>query len=77
MIHEFSYLRSEEPLQLGDARLALLRYRQFGGHSVEAVGQTLKFVAGRDLDAVVELTCADTLGALLELADGLGHAAAR
>ena len=74
-INEFGHLRREEPLQLGDALLALLRHRQFGGHGVEAVGQPLKFVAGPDLDPMVELPGADALGAFLELADRLRHPA--
>ncbi len=68
-VDELGHLRRQEPLELGDTLLALLRDGQLCGHGVEAVGQPLKLVAGSDLDAVVELTGTDALGALLEQTD--------
>ena len=74
-VDELGHLRRQEPLELGDTLLALLRDGQLGGHGVEAVRQPLKLVAGPDLDAVVELPGTDALGALLEQPDRLRHPA--
>ena len=57
-----------------DALRALLRDRQLGRHLVEAARQPLELVAGRELDAVVELPRADARDAILQQADGTDHA---
>jgi hypothetical protein len=72
-VDEFGHLRCQEPPELSDALLALLRDFQLRSHGVEAVGKPLKFIAGPDLDPVVELPRANALGTLFKQADRLGH----
>ena len=52
-----------------------VRLAQLRGHAVELVGQRLEFVAGPDVDFLVELALADLLRAFLQRADRPHHAA--
>ena len=58
-VDQFGHLRREKALEPADAFRALLRNRQFAGHLVEPGREPLEFVACRDADPVVELSCAD------------------
>ena len=67
-------LRCEKPLQADDALRPLLRERQLAGHFVEPRRQHLEFIAGGDVNLVVEMTGADRGGSLSQQPDGPGHA---